>query len=92
MSYEDNVRRQMEGAANAQARGECPVDGEVDAAFGFREIKKSLKKNYGVGRRKGAGEYTLKRGKNPVHLPGLKSVTSNLKKKGFTADYTPRKR
>lgn len=33
MSLEDNVRRQMEEAANAQSRGECPVDGEVDAAF-----------------------------------------------------------
>lgn len=35
MSYEDQVRRQMEEAANQQARGECPVEGEVDAAFGF---------------------------------------------------------
>lgn len=34
MSLEDNVRRQMEEQANAQAKGECPVDGEVDAAFG----------------------------------------------------------
>ena len=87
MSLEDQVRRQMEVAA-AQQHSECPMEEDVDAAFGFREMKKELKKKYGVG----TGNYSIKRLDTPGHIPGLKSVTRRLKEAGKTFKYTKRKR
>ena len=72
-NYEEEMRKQMEAAAKEQqvAPSECPVEGEMDAAFGFREVKKKLKKSGRVPetaaiKRKGKGDMNLYAGRNKV--------------------------
>lgn len=97
MSYEDQVRRQMEEAANAAARGECPTDEEINAAFGhgrewlkragLYEAKKRARK---ASKKAGTGGVTVKRKVNTgeggsvgqVHGPAKPSASYVIKPKG----------
>lgn len=64
MSYESEMRRQMEQKAAEQSQ--CPVDGEVDAAFSLRKEKKALKKSMGLKGRPKPGEPVIRGFKKSV--------------------------
>jgi hypothetical protein len=84
MSYEDNIRRQMEQQAAEQ---QCPVEGEVDAAFAADEMYKNKPRRTGPAKKqnvystsfkgKAGSKYKLKgkgSGTIPSHLPGEKKL------------------
>ncbi len=65
MSREDEVRREMEKDA-AEQQLECPVEDGVDAAFGFREVKKGHKSRMTKGANK---LFALKKGPSGQRTP-----------------------
>ena len=72
-SYEDQVRRQLEQSAAEQ---QCPVDGDLDAAFSFKDKKKAFKKRRDAG---------------GINSSGTKDQVVMRKGGGGTVKYGPRK-
>lgn len=61
MSREDEVRRQLEQAAAQQQLGQCPVEGDVDAAFGIIKEGKKVLRHVLKGGTEHAGKKTDRR-------------------------------
>lgn len=71
-NYEEEVRRRME-----QAAAECPIEEPVDAALGFREYKKELRKEMPKSYNK---RVAIKKGETSRKIGG-KGIAVEAKKK-----------